>query len=119
MTDEERRGIQDAFRRLSSPAGFLSKNIFIKDLLGTSVPLPISERIFAVCGGGGGSSVGNGVASISPSSAVFLVGSQQRGLGFKETLTLLVLLTRGTIDEKTKCKFYVLQAFGHPGLCLV
>ncbi len=69
-----------------------------------------------MCGGGGGSSVANGVASISPSSSVFLVGSQQRGLGFRETLTLLVLLTRGTIDEKTKCKSFVLNYFDY-SLC--
>jgi len=112
VSEEERRGIQDAFRRLSSPSGYLGKATFIKDLLGSSVPLPISERIFSVCGGGGGgsggvsSSVSSGVSSISPSTSVFLVGSHQRGLGFKETLVLLVLLTRGTTDEKTKCKFF-------------
>ena len=53
--------------------------VFIKDVLGESVPGGLAEQIFSLVGGG-------------------------RGVSFRELLTLLVLVTRGTREEKFKCK---------------
>ena len=52
---------------------------FIQEVLGESVPSGLSEQIFSLVGGG-------------------------RGVSFRDLLTLLVLVTRGTREEKFKCK---------------
>jgi hypothetical protein len=73
------------------------------------VPTSVADRIFSVCGGGSASSASsNGTAAASG----FSIGAQNRGLSFKDTLTVLVLLTRGTNEEKTKCKKMFSQKFG-------
>ena len=55
--------------------------VFIQDVLGEIVPSTLSDQIFSLVGGGG------------------------RGVTFRELLTLLVLVTRGTREEKFKCKY--------------
>jgi len=77
VTDIEKRRLQDAFRRSSAANNNLSKQVFIHDVLGESVPASLSEQIFHLVGGG-------------------------RGVSFRELLMLLVLLTRGTREEKIK-----------------
>ena len=105
VTEAERRRLQDAFRRLSAPSGWVNRQLFVRDILGDGVPCSIAERIFGLCGGGTGSSgsIINSNGSSSGSSG-FSMGTQSRGLSFRDTLTVLVLLTRGTSEEKTKCK---------------
>ena len=49
------------------------------EVLGESVPSGLAEQIFSLAGGG-------------------------RGVTFRELLTLLVLVTRGTREEKFKCQ---------------
>ena len=53
--------------------------VFVHDVLGEAVPAGLSEQIYSLVGGG-------------------------RGVTFRELLTLLVLLTRGTREEKVKCE---------------
>ena len=50
----------------------------ISEVLGERVPVLLSEQIFSLVGGG-------------------------RAVSFRELLTLLVLVTRGTREEKFKC----------------
>ena len=60
-----------------------------------------TERIFGLVsagdGGGVGSMVNGGVGG----------GSGRQGVHFKEMLALLVLITKGTEEEKHKCEFCV------------
>jgi len=83
VTESEKRRLQDAFRRSSAANNNLSKQVFINDVLGESVPASLSEQIFHLVGGG-------------------------RGVSFRELLMLLVLLTRGTREEKIKFIYGVL-----------
>jgi len=106
VTEAERRRIQDAFRRLSAPSGYVSRQLFIREVLGDGVPASVAERIFALCGGGGSASSAINSNGSAGTSSGFSVGTQSRGLSFRDTLTVLVLLTRGTSEEKTKCKNY-------------
>ena len=79
VSETEKRRLQDAFRRSSAANSNISKQVFIQDVLGECVPAPLSDQIFTLVGGG-------------------------RGVSFRELLTLLVLVTRGTREEKFKCK---------------
>ena len=45
--------------------------------------------------------------SISVGSSISNSSNSSRGLSFKEVLAALVLLTRGTQEEKIKCKYYL------------
>ena len=56
---------------------------FLHDVLGESVPPGLAEQVYFLVGGG-------------------------RGVSFRELLTLLVLLTRGTREEKVKFIYGVL-----------
>ena len=102
VTEAERRRLQDAFRRLSSPgANSVSRNVFLREILGDGVPASIADRIFSICGGGlTPAAASNGQTTASS----FTLGSQSRGLAFRDILTVLVLLTRGSYEEKTKCE---------------
>ena len=75
----EKRRLQDAFRLSSSASSTLSRNVFTAAVLGECVPITITEQVFNLVGG-------------------------SRGVTFRELLTLLVLVTRGTREEKFKCK---------------
>ena len=79
VSDSEKRRLQDAFRLSSSASSTLSRNVFTAAVLGECVPITITEQVFNLVGG-------------------------SRGVTFKELLTLLVLVTRGTREEKFKCK---------------
>jgi len=83
VTDNEKRRLQDAFRRSSAANNNISKQAFLHDVLGESVPVSLAEQVFNLVGGG-------------------------RGVSFRELLTLLVLLTRGTREEKVKFIYGVL-----------
>ena len=79
VSETEKRRLQDAFRRSSAANSNISKQVFIQDVLGECVPSSLADQIFSQVGGG-------------------------RGVTFRELLTLLVLVTRGTREEKFKCR---------------
>ena len=77
VTEPEKRRLQDAFRRASAANSSLSKQAFIQDVFGSAIPACLSEQMFSLVGGG-------------------------RGVTLRELTTLLVLLTRGTREEKVR-----------------
>ncbi|XP_020801966.1 ubiquitin carboxyl-terminal hydrolase 32 isoform X2 [Drosophila serrata] len=79
VSDAELRRLRDAFKK-SAGVGrlFLSRNAFQQDVLCEGVPPKITDMLYAACGG------------------------TQRGISFKDLLCGLVLITRGTQEEKTK-----------------
>uniref|UniRef100_A0A8W7PLD4 ubiquitinyl hydrolase 1 n=1 Tax=Anopheles coluzzii TaxID=1518534 RepID=A0A8W7PLD4_ANOCL len=79
VTDSELRRIKDAFKRSAGTAGsVLSKCAFTQDVLGDGVPSVVADWLYTACGG------------------------TAKGIAFKELLCGLVLLTKGTQDEKIK-----------------
>jgi hypothetical protein len=113
VTEAERRRLQDAFRRLGGgPNGAVQKAAFVSEVLGPGFPPGLAERIYCLvcvgdgCGGGGhgggsGSGGGGGGGGNGPRGG-------GGGVHFKELLALLVLVTKGTEEEKHKCKPEVL-----------
>ena len=101
MTDTERRRLQESFRRLTatSSSALLSRPLFLRHVLGDCVPAALGDAIYAACGGGSGGGGGGGGGSNGGT-----LTSSGGGLNFKEVLTLLVLITRGTREEKMKCE---------------
>uniref|UniRef100_A0A182PRW5 ubiquitinyl hydrolase 1 n=1 Tax=Anopheles epiroticus TaxID=199890 RepID=A0A182PRW5_9DIPT len=79
VTDSELRRIKDAFKRSAGTSGsVLSKCAFMQDVLGDGVPSVVADWLYTACGG------------------------TVKGIAFKELLCGLVLLTKGTQDEKIK-----------------
>lgn len=79
VNDNELRRIREAFKKSAGAGGTtLSKTAFLQDVLSESVPSVLADWLYGACGG------------------------TQRGIAFKELLCGLVLLTRGTQDEKIK-----------------
>lgn len=79
VSESEIRRIRDAFKKSSGSGGTtLSKNAFLQDVLSEGVPSVLADWLYGACGG------------------------QQRGISFKDLFCGLVLLTRGTQDEKIK-----------------
>lgn len=76
--------LDEAFRRIAPGSSHISKNVFIKEVLGPGVPAPIAERIFVTCGG------------------------SNKGIAFKDLICGLILLTKGSPCEKHRFlfKFY-------------
>ncbi|XP_017956703.1 ubiquitin carboxyl-terminal hydrolase 32 isoform X3 [Drosophila navojoa] len=79
VSDAELRRLKDAFKK-SAGVGrlYLSRNAFQQDVLCEGVPPKITDMLYTACGG------------------------TQRGISFKDLLCGLVLITRGTQEEKTK-----------------
>lgn len=79
VTDPELRRIKDAFKRSAGTSGtVLSKSAFVQDVLGDGVPTVVADWLYAACGG------------------------TPKGITFKELLCGLVLLTKGTQEEKIR-----------------
>ena len=79
VTDSELRRIREAFKRSAGTSGtVLSKNAFIQDVLGEGVPSVLADWLYTACGG------------------------TTKGIAFRELLCGLVLLTKGTLEEKIK-----------------
>lgn len=79
VTDTELKRIKEAFKRSAGANGtLLSKNAFIQDVLCEGVPGIVADWLYQACGG------------------------TQKGIGFKELVCGLVLLTKGTQDEKIR-----------------
>ncbi|KAL3270541.1 hypothetical protein HHI36_021079 [Cryptolaemus montrouzieri] len=78
MSDAEYKRICEAFKRLTGGSQYLSKSAFTQNVLGDGVPTTIAEWLYTACGGG------------------------PRGIALKDLICGLVLLTKGTQDEKIK-----------------
>lgn len=79
VTDSELRRIKDAFKRSAGTSGtVLSKTAFHQDVLSDGVPTVVADWLYAACGG------------------------TAKGITFKELLCGLVLLTKGTQEEKIR-----------------
>ncbi|XP_055541927.1 ubiquitin carboxyl-terminal hydrolase 32 isoform X2 [Wyeomyia smithii] len=79
VTDFELRRIKDAFKRSAGTSGtVLSKSAFVQDVLGDGVPTVVADWLYSACGG------------------------TAKGIAFKELLCGLVLLTKGTPEEKIR-----------------
>ncbi|XP_037024901.1 ubiquitin carboxyl-terminal hydrolase 32 isoform X4 [Bradysia coprophila] len=79
VTQSELRRIKEAFKKSSGSNGSsLSKVAFLQDVLSEGIPPVLADWLYVACGG------------------------TQKGIAFKELLCGLVLLTRGTPDEKIK-----------------
>ncbi|GJQ78056.1 hypothetical protein Trydic_g2399 [Trypoxylus dichotomus] len=78
MSDAEYKRVCEAFKRLSGGLNFISKQTFIQNVLGEGVPTNIAEALYTACGGG------------------------PRGIGLRDLICGLVLLTKGTPEEKIK-----------------
>lgn len=79
VSDAELRRIKDAFKRSAGTnSSFLSKNAFLQEVLCEGTPANIAEWLFHACGG------------------------TNKGINFKDLISALVLITRGTQDEKIR-----------------
>lgn len=76
--------LKEAFKRSSGSGNqILSKSAFIQDVLCESVPPSVADWLFTACGG------------------------TSKGIAFKELVCGLVLLTKGTTDERIRWDFYL------------
>lgn len=78
MSDVEFKRVCEAFKRLTGGGQFLSRHSFTQNVLGDGVPITIAEWLYTACGG------------------------TQRGIVLRDLICGLVLLTKGTQDEKIK-----------------
>lgn len=79
MTDVELKRVCAAFNRLTNNGSvFLSQYSFIHNVLGNGVPLKIANWLYTACGG------------------------SSRGIALKDLICGLVLLTKGTQEERIK-----------------
>ncbi|XP_018565793.1 ubiquitin carboxyl-terminal hydrolase 32 isoform X2 [Anoplophora glabripennis] len=78
MTDAELKRVCEAFKRLTNGGQYLSRQAFTQNVLGDGVPVTIADWLYAACGG------------------------TSRGIAFRDLICGLVLLTKGTQEEKIK-----------------
>ncbi|XP_076059243.1 ubiquitin specific protease 32 isoform X2 [Oratosquilla oratoria] len=83
VSESELSRLKDAYKRTATLNGSITKQAFIREVLGEGVPNQLAELIFVACGG------------------------TAKGIAFKDLLCSLVLLTRGNNDEKIKFIFGV------------
>ena len=99
-----------AFKRCSGATGFMSQQIFAREVLGDGVPTKIAEvkkkklwdlsRLFVV------TLILIIICCHFCSQHIFIViGGTNKGLSFRDLVCGLVLLTRGTREEKIKCEY--------------
>ncbi|GAB0091632.1 ubiquitin carboxyl-terminal hydrolase 32 [Sergentomyia squamirostris] len=82
VSEAELKRIKEAFKRCAGTGNTcLSKSAFIQDVLCEGVPLSIAECLYVACGG------------------------TQKGISFKELICGLVLLAKGTQEEKIRFLF--------------
>lgn len=79
VTESELRRLKEAFKKSAGVGRFyLSRNAFQQDVLCEGVPPNVTDLLYTACGG------------------------TTKGISFKDLLCGLVLITRGTEEEKTK-----------------
>ncbi|XP_060562624.1 ubiquitin carboxyl-terminal hydrolase 32-like [Ruditapes philippinarum] len=81
VTDAELKRLKDAFKRVSTLSGFMTETVFMREVLWDGVPTKIAQLLFKAFGG------------------------NSKGLSFKELLAGMVVLTKGTKEEKIKLIF--------------
>ncbi|XP_046386606.1 ubiquitin carboxyl-terminal hydrolase 32 isoform X1 [Ischnura elegans] len=81
VSEAELKRLKEAFKRVSTLNGSITKHAFVKDVIGEGVPSTVAEYIYTACGG------------------------TQKGITLKDLLCGLVLLTRGKEEEKVKFLF--------------
>ncbi|KZS03438.1 Uncharacterized protein APZ42_033875 [Daphnia magna] len=79
VNNVELKRLKDTFGKYSTPNGLLQQSIFLSEIIGDTVPNNLADLIYTAWGG------------------------TAKGISFKDLLSGLVLLTRGTQDEK--CRF--------------
>lgn len=78
ISPEILRRLEETFKRTSTASGYLPQSTFFRDVLGETVPVKMAETLFHGFGG------------------------SQKGLGFKDLVSGLVLLVHGTLKERSK-----------------
>lgn len=78
MSDTEFRRVCEAFKRKAGRGTTIDKDAFTFEVLGECVPTAIADWLYTACGG------------------------TARGIALRELICGLVLLTRGTPEEKIK-----------------
>nr|CAI5835190.1 unnamed protein product [Callosobruchus analis] len=78
VSDAELKRVQESFKRLTNGGQLLSRAAFTQHILGEGVPRPVADWLYAACGGG------------------------SRGIALRDLLCGLVLLTRGTQEERIR-----------------
>ncbi|XP_052751885.1 ubiquitin carboxyl-terminal hydrolase 32 [Galleria mellonella] len=79
VSDSEVRRIREAFKRCAAPSGTaLSLEAFVHEVLCDGVPYEVAEWLYQACGG------------------------TKRGIGFRDLLRGIVVLTKGSLEEKIK-----------------
>ncbi|XP_031330548.1 ubiquitin carboxyl-terminal hydrolase 32-like isoform X2 [Photinus pyralis] len=78
MSEAEFKRVCEAFKRLTNGNQLLSRQSFTQNVLGDGVPPMIADWLYTACGGGG------------------------RGIALRDLICGLVLLTKGTQEEKIK-----------------
>lgn len=79
VSEAECRRIREAFKRSAGANGsLLNKNAFVQEVLCEGTPSNIADWLFQACGG------------------------TSKGINFKDLISALVLITRGTQDEKIR-----------------
>ncbi|XP_066297333.1 ubiquitin carboxyl-terminal hydrolase 32-like isoform X2 [Branchiostoma lanceolatum] len=91
VTNDELERLKAAFKRSSNLNALMTKPVFMREVLGDSVPGKLAERIYEIFGG------------------------NTKGLKFPDMVCGLVLLTRGKREEKIKFIFalYANDALSH------
>lgn len=79
MSESELRRIREAFKRCAGANGTaLSLEAFAHEVLSDGVPFEVAEWLYQACGG------------------------TKRGIAFRDLLCGIVVLTKGSIEEKIK-----------------
>ncbi|CAH0549675.1 unnamed protein product [Brassicogethes aeneus] len=78
MSDQEVKRVREAFKRLTNGGTLLGRHAFVQNVLGDGVPHTIAEWLYQACGGG------------------------PKGIQLRDLVCGLVLLTKGTQEEKIK-----------------
>ncbi|XP_071486831.1 ubiquitin carboxyl-terminal hydrolase 32-like [Diadema antillarum] len=81
VSEDELKRLREAFKRYSTPGGYMSRLIFLKDVMGDAMPQKLGEYLY------------------------FAFGGTNKGITFKDLFCGLVLLTRGKQTEKLKFIF--------------
>ncbi|XP_049824907.1 ubiquitin carboxyl-terminal hydrolase 32 isoform X2 [Aethina tumida] len=78
VSDQELKRVCEAFKRLTNGGQLLSRAAFVQNVLGDGVPATIADWLYNACGGGA------------------------KGIALRDLICGLVLLTKGTQEEKIR-----------------
>ncbi|XP_041349176.1 ubiquitin carboxyl-terminal hydrolase 32-like [Gigantopelta aegis] len=81
VSENECKRLKEAFKRASTLNGLMTESLFIREVLWDGVPPKLAQLIYQGCGG------------------------SNKGLSFKDLVCGLVVLTKGTREEKIKLIF--------------